>query len=50
MPIRSSRATSWARYIGESGLAGSMIGRIDIFEEHSIVNLPEGMPSRSSAR
>ena len=30
--------------IGESGLAGSMIGRIDIFEEHSIVNLPEGMP------
>ncbi len=30
--------------IGESGLEGSMIGRIDIFEEYSIVNLPEGMP------
>jgi ATP-dependent RNA helicase DeaD len=30
--------------IGESGLPGKMIGRIDIFEDHSIVDLPEGMP------
>ncbi|HEY1599075.1 MAG TPA: DEAD/DEAH box helicase [Pirellulales bacterium] len=30
--------------INESGLEGSMIGRIDIFEEYSIVDLPEGMP------
>ena len=29
---------------GESGLKGSMIGRIDIFEDYSIVDLPEGMP------
>jgi len=30
--------------IGESGLEGSMIGRIAIFDDYSIVDLPEGMP------
>ena len=28
----------------ESGLQGSMIGRIQIFEEFSLVDLPKGMP------
>ncbi len=28
----------------ESGLNGRMIGRIQIFEEHSLVDLPKGMP------
>jgi ATP-dependent RNA helicase DeaD len=28
----------------ESGLTGSEIGRIDIFDQYSIVGLPEGMP------
>jgi len=30
--------------IAETGLEGSMIGRIEIFDDHSIVDLPEGMP------
>tara|TARA_B100001964_G_C13789233_1_gene403722 strand:- start:255 stop:485 length:231 start_codon:yes stop_codon:yes gene_type:complete len=28
----------------ESGLEGRMIGRIQIFESHSLVDLPKGMP------
>ena len=28
----------------ESGLQGRMIGRIQIFESHSFVDLPKGMP------
>ena len=28
----------------ESGLEGRMIGRIQIFETHSLVDLPKGMP------
>ena len=28
----------------ESGLQGRMIGRIQIFESHSLVDLPKGMP------
>ena len=29
----------------ESGLKGKMIGRIQIFNDHSLVDLPKGMPS-----
>ena len=29
----------------ESGLNGRMIGRIQIFDNHSLVDLPKGMPS-----
>ena len=29
---------------GETGLQGRMIGRIQIFEDHSFVDLPKGMP------
>jgi ATP-dependent RNA helicase DeaD len=29
----------------ESGLQGRMIGRIQIFESHSLVDLPKGMPN-----
>ena len=29
---------------GETGLDGRAIGRIDIRDDHSIVDLPEGMP------
>ncbi len=29
----------------ESGLKGKMIGRIQIFEDHSLVDLPKGMPT-----
>ena len=29
---------------GETGLQGRMIGRIQIFEDHSLVDLPKGMP------
>lgn len=28
----------------ESGLQGRMIGRIQIFDNHSLVDLPKGMP------
>ena len=28
----------------ESGLQGRMIGRIQIFDAHSLVDLPKGMP------
>ena len=28
----------------EAGLQGRMIGRIQIFESHSLVDLPKGMP------
>ncbi len=30
--------------IGETGLASTLIGRIDIFDDYSVVDLPEGMP------
>ena len=29
---------------GETGLQGRMIGRIQIFDNHSLVDLPKGMP------
>ena len=30
----------------EAGLDAKHIGRIEIFEDHTILDLPEGMPSR----